>query len=58
MTKTLIPTNYRTMTVYKVCGYIADKTDAELIDFCDINNFGGYVKRCDDYCAYVTVDID
>jgi hypothetical protein len=44
--------------VYKVTGIIANYTEAELIDFCDINNFGGYVKKYGNYVAYVTVYTD
>jgi hypothetical protein len=44
--------------VYKVTGIVANRTDAELIDFCDANNFGGYVRRYGNYVAYVTVYID
>lgn len=44
--------------VYKVTGIVINQTDAELIDFCDNNNFGGYVKRYSNYVAYVTVYID
>ena len=58
MKKTLIQTNRRTSETYKVTGVVINRTDAELIDFCDINNFGGYVKRYGNYVAYVTVYID
>jgi hypothetical protein len=58
MKKTLVETNRRTKETYKVTGMVTDHTDAELIDFCDINNFGGYVIRYGDYVAYVTVYID
>lgn len=44
--------------VYKVTGIVINRTDAELIDFCDNNNFGGYVKRYNNYVAYVTVYTD
>ena len=44
--------------VYKVTGIVANRTDAELIDFCDVNNFGGRVRRYGNYVAYVTVYID
>lgn len=44
--------------VYKVTGIVANRTEAELIDFCDINNFGGRVRRYGNYVAYVTVYID
>ena len=47
-----------TIEVYKVTGIVINRTDAELIDFCDINNFGGRVKRYGKYVAYVTVYID
>ena len=43
---------------YKVTGVVNNRTDNELIDFCDINNFGGRVKRYGDYVAYVTVYTD
>ena len=58
MKKTLVDTNRRTRETYKVTGMVTNRTDAELIDFCDINNFGGRVKRYGDYVAYVTVYID
>jgi hypothetical protein len=48
----------QTIEVYKVTGIVINRTDAELIDFCDINNFGGRVKRYGNYVAYVTVYID
>lgn len=44
--------------VYKVTGIIINRTDDELINFCDINNFGGRVRRYGKYVAYVTVYID
>jgi hypothetical protein len=44
--------------VYKVTGVIANRTDAELLDFCDLNNFGGIVRRYGKYVAYVTVYTD
>lgn len=44
--------------VYKVTGIIINRTEAELIDFCDINNFGGYAKKYGNYVAYVTVYTD
>jgi hypothetical protein len=47
-----------TIEVYKVTGIVINRTDAELIDFCDINNFGGRVRRYGNYVAYVTVYID
>ena len=43
---------------YKVTGAIANRTDTELLDFCDNNNFGGHVRRYGDYVAYVTVYTD
>lgn len=43
---------------YKVTGAITNRTDTELLDFCDNNNFGGHVRRYGDYAAYVTVYID
>ncbi len=58
MKKTLVDTNRRTRETYKVTGMVTNCTDAELIDFCDINNFGGTVRRYGDYVAYVTVYID
>jgi hypothetical protein len=58
MKKTLVDTNRRTRETYKVTGMVTNRTDAELIDFCDINNFGGRVKRYGNYVAYVTVYID
>jgi hypothetical protein len=44
MTKTRIYSR-RTVDTYKVEGDIENLTNAELIDFCDLNNFGGYVLR-------------
>jgi hypothetical protein len=44
--------------VYKVTGIIANRTETELIDFCDNNNFGGRVRRYGNYVAYVTVYTD
>ena len=58
MKKTLVETNRRTRETYKVTGIVANRTDDELIDFCDRNNFGGMVRRYVDYVAYVTVYID
>ena len=58
MQKTLVETNRRTRETYKVTGMITNRTDDELIDFCDINNFGGCVIRCGNDVAYVTVYID
>ena len=43
---------------YKVTGMVANRTNAELLDFCDINNFGGRVARYGNYVAYVTVYTD
>ena len=43
---------------YKVTGIVSNRTNDELIDFCDSNNFGGRVKRYGNYVAYVTVYID
>ena len=43
---------------YKVTGIVSNHTDNELIDFCDVNNFGGRVKRYGNYVAYVTVYTD
>ena len=47
-----------TREVYKVTGVIINRTDAELLDFCDLNNFGGIVRRYGKYVAYVTVYTD
>ena len=58
MKKTLVETNRRTRETYKVTGIIINRTDAELVDFCDNNNFGGRVRRYVNYVAYVTVYID
>lgn len=58
MKKELVETNRRTRETYKVTGTVTNRTDAELIDFCDVNNFGGYVRRYGNYVAYVTVYID
>ena len=57
MTKTMIYNNYRTTQTYRVEGDIANLTNAELIDFCDRNNFGGYVSRSGNV-AIVEVNID
>lgn len=57
MTKTRIYSNYRTIHTYQVEGDIANLTNAELIDFCDRNNFGGYVSR-NGNVAIVEVNID
>ena len=43
---------------YKVTGAITNHTDAELLDFCDNNNFGGLVRRYGNCVAYVTVYTD
>lgn len=43
---------------YKVCGEVANMTNEALLDACDLNNFGGQVKRYNDRCAFVTVYID
>lgn len=43
---------------YKVTGVITNRTDAELLKFCDNNNFGGRVIRYGNYVAYVTVYTD
>ena len=37
---------------------INDATDEQIIDFCDPNNFGGYVTRYANNCARVLVNID
>ena len=58
MKKALVKTNRRTRETYKVTGIVTNRTDTELIDFCDINNFGGYAKRYGNYVAYVTVYTD
>ena len=58
LNKVIVPTYYRTMTVYKVTGIIVNRTDDELIKFCDFAAFGGHVKRYGKYVAYVTVHID
>ena len=44
--------------IYKVTGMIINRTDAELLDFCDLNNFGGIVRRYGKYVAYVTIYTD
>jgi hypothetical protein len=57
MKKTLV--EYKpTIKIYKVTGIVINRTDAELIGFCDNNNFGGRVRRYGNYVAYVTVYID
>ena len=57
MKKTLIERNIGKET-YKVTGIITNRTDVELVDFCDNNNFGGRVRRYGNYVAYVTVYTD
>lgn len=57
MTKTRLYNNYCTTHTYRVEGDIANFTDDELIDFCDCNNFGGYVSRSGKV-AIVRVNID
>jgi hypothetical protein len=57
MKKTFVERRIGTET-YKVTGIVSNRTNDELIDFCDANNFGGRVKRYGDYVAYVTVYID
>ena len=47
-----------TIEVYKVTGMITNRTNAELVNFCDNHSFGGRVKRYGNYVAYVTVYID
>lgn len=44
---------------YRVEGIeVATKSNQELIDFCDRNNFGGNVVRHSDTVAFVKVYID
>ena len=57
MKKTLVERNIGRET-YKVTGIVANRTDVELVDFCDNNNFGGRVRRYGNYVAYVTVYTD
>jgi isocitrate lyase len=57
MNKTLVERRVA-KEVYKVTGVIINRTDAELLDFCDLNNFGGIVRRYGKYVAYVTVYTD
>lgn len=57
MSKTRKYTPYRTIAIYEVHG-IADKTDQEIIDFCDRCAFGGRVIRHNEDTATVEVDID
>lgn len=37
---------------------ITDETDEEILDFCDRNNFGGWVRRRGDGTAQVECYID
>lgn len=57
MSKTKRYTPYRTIEIYEVHG-ITDKTDQEIIDFCDRCAFGGRVIRHNEDTATVEVDID
>ena len=57
MSKRKIASYYRTIHTYKVEG-ITSQTDAEIIEYCDRNAFGGRVSRCGDGVAIVEVDID
>ena len=57
MTKTRVNTTYRTINAYFVEG-ITTETNAEILDFCDRNNWGGQVYRKGNGKAYVEVNID
>lgn len=57
MKKTFVERNIGKET-YKIIGVVINRTNAELIDFCDNNNFGGHVRRYGKYVAYVTVYTD
>lgn len=56
MTIKRLYTDNRYSVTYEVRG-IANKTDDEIIDYCDPNAFGGHVLRVNDE-AIVTVYID
>lgn len=43
---------------YKVCGQVKEMTDDALLLACDLNCFGGRIKRYNDHCAFVTVYTD
>ena len=44
--------------VYRVDGAVTTYTDKELLEMCDLNNFGGIVKRYGKTCAIVKVYTD
>ena len=48
---------FETTEEYYIEG-ITTETDAEVLDFCDRANFGGYVYRYGQGCARVLVNID
>jgi hypothetical protein len=58
LVKAVVPTYYRTMTIYEVKGDISLYTDEALINFCDYCNFGGSVTRKSENLAIVLVHID
>ena len=57
MEKVRVETYKKTTKAYRVTG-ITNETNAEIIDFCDPNNFGGQVTRYTDGVAFVYVYID
>lgn len=57
MQKVQVSTYKKTMRAYRVTG-ITNETDAEILDFCDPCNFGGYVTRYMGGVAFVYVYID
>lgn len=57
MKKTEKTTNRATTREFFVEG-ITNETNDQILDFCDINNFGGVVRRNANGTATVTVYID
>lgn len=58
MNITQIHSNYKTILSFKVTGDFHNLTDDELIDCCEPNNFGGYVRSRGTDIAIVDVYID
>ena len=58
MNITQIYNNCRTILSFKITGDFQSLTDEELIDRCDPNNFGGYVRSRSATMALVDVYID
>ena len=48
---------FETTEEYRVEG-ITTETNEQIIDFCNRNNFGGYVYRYGQGCARVEINID